>query len=186
MFTAGQSLFYLSEGALLLCVGAAGGQAWEHDEKLVGTPKHPRCCECHRRFKSEPRRGVWPVIKHNPRCPPASFKQEPPTPAAVTASLCSRKRHAESDPGEPRPRTPSPCRTRPTTTRVTPPTPAQASKKQRTTRQDERIMRLLEETHARRMAAETAATTAAAAAAAVAAGTLAVAGGAAYSRGASQ
>ena len=39
-------------------------------------------------------------------------------------------------------------------------------------------MRLLEETHARRMAAETAA--------AVAAGTLAVAGGAAYSRGASQ
>jgi len=46
-------------------------------------------------------------------------------------------------------------------------------------------MRLLDETHARRMAAETAATAAAAAAAATA-GTLAVAGGAAYSRGASQ
>ena len=78
---------------------------------------------------------------------------------AAAASLRSRKRRAQSDPGEPRPRTPSPRRTRPTTIRVTPPTPVAAQKKQRTTRQDDRIMRLLDETHARRMAASAASST---------------------------
>ena len=182
MSTMCEGSFNSSEGLLLLFVGAAGGQAWEHDEKLVGTPKHPRCCECHRRFKSELRRGVWPKMKHHPRCQPVSIKQELGAAAVASAPPRSRKRRSESDPGEPlSERTPSPPHVQPSTRRVTPPVPAQASKKQRTTRQDERIMRLLEETHARRMAAETAAT-----AAAAAARTLAAAGGAAYSRGASQ
>jgi hypothetical protein len=70
---------------------------------------------------------------------------------------------------------PSPPHLRPSTRRVIPPAPAQASKKPRVTRQEERIMRLLDETHARRMAAEAAAAAAASTAA----------GGAAHPLGAS-
>jgi len=51
---------------------------------------------------------------------------------------------------------------RPSSRRVNPPAPAQASKKPHMTRQEERIMRLLDETHARRMAVEAAAAGAAA------------------------
>ena len=71
---------------------------------------------------------------------------------AVPAPTTPHKRRAASDPGEQSPRTPSPRRMRPTTFRITPPEPAPVQKKQRTTRQDDRIMRLLDETHARRMA----------------------------------
>ena len=77
--------------------------------------------------------------------------------AAPGAPKQSRKRRAHSDPGEsPEPRAP-PALTR----RVTPPKPAPATNKQHATRQEERIMRLLDETHARRMAAEKAAAAAA-------------------------
>ena len=68
--------------------------------------------------------------------------------AATAAPPRSRKRRAQSDPGELLAATASPALTR----RITPPTPIAAQKKQRTTRQDDRIMRLLDETHARRMA----------------------------------
>lgn len=78
----------------------------------------------------------------------AAVSAAPPTPATP------RKRRAESDPGESRPRTPSPRRMRPTTHRITPPEPAPVQQKQRTTRQDDAITRLLDETHARRMAAQ--------------------------------
>jgi len=69
------------------------------------------------------------------------------TPAAPKPS---RKRRAQSDPGELPAHATPPALTR----RVTPPSPVPASKKLRVTRQEERIMRLLDETHARRMAAE--------------------------------
>lgn len=74
--------------------------------------------------------------------------------AAAPASATPRKRRAESDPGELRQRTPSPRRTRPATQRVTLPEPASVQTQRRMTRQEERIMRLLDETHARRMAAQ--------------------------------
>jgi hypothetical protein len=88
------------------------------------------------------------------RCYNQQRHSTPATAAAAPAAVpvTPRKRRAESDPGEPRPRSPSPRRTRPTTRRVTPPRPAPVEKKQRTTRQDDRIMRQLEETVARREA----------------------------------
>ena len=139
---------------------------------------------CGRRVSRIPHhRADGPGRSCHPKCAPKAAAASAAAPFSDAAPPAAPKRshkRARSDPGEPSSeRTPSPPRVRPSTRRVTPPAPAQASKKQRTTRQDERIMRLLEETHARRMAAETAA-------AAVAAGTLAVAGGAAYSCGASQ
>lgn len=136
--------------ALLLYVGSPGGQAWEHDEKLVGTQKHPRCCECHRRFKSEARRGVWPAIKHNPRCPAVSAKQEPVAAAAPAAPPRSHKR-ARSDPGEAslaqRPRT----QPQAMTSRITPSKGAFLKQQRKSAPAHEAIMRRLEETHARRM-----------------------------------
>jgi hypothetical protein len=89
-------------------------------------------------------------------------KATPDLPAAGAASKQRGKRRAVSDPGE----SPEPAAPAALTRRITPPKPAQASKKQCTTRQEERIMRLLDETHARRMAAEAAEATAASAAAA--------------------
>lgn len=74
--------------------------------------------------------------------------------AAVGVPKPSRKRRAQSDPGEPRQRTPSPRRTRPSSHRVSPPKHAPQEKKQRTARLEEEIMRLLDETHARRMTAQ--------------------------------
>jgi len=121
---------------------------------------HPRCHQCHHPIGRTASRGKWPKIKHTPRCPkqPAAQSEAASAAAAVPAApdadapKRSHKR-ARSDPGEPpSARSPSPRRTRPTTTRITPPTPAAAQKKPRTTRQDDRIMRLLDETHARRMA----------------------------------
>ena len=101
---------------------------------------------------------------HTPRCPPVVVKQEELEYGAAGAAQRSRKRRAEQDLGEAasRPRTPSPRRTRPaaTTKRVTPPKPTPSRKKARTgarpTRTEDDIMRLLDETHARRMAAEAA------------------------------
>ena len=179
MSTMCEGSFNSSTCVLLLCAGAPVSTLQHHDPALIGIRQNPRCFECHRPIGRGPSRGKWPAVKHHPRCPPVSIKQELGAAAAVSAHLRSCKRRSGSDPGELfSERTPSPPHVRPSTRRVTPHAPAQASKKQRTTRQDERIMRLLDETHARRMAAETAA--------AVAAGTLAVAGGAAYSCGASQ
>ena len=85
--------------------------------------------------------------KHNPRCPDRSDAQQS-KPAAAAVAPPTRKRRAQSDPGE----SPEPAAPLALTRRVTPPKPAPTTKKQRTTRQEERIMRLLDETHARRMA----------------------------------
>ena len=77
----------------------------------------------------------------------------------VAASKPSRKKRAASDPGE----SPEPATLPALTRRVTPPKPSSTSKKQYNTRREEQIMRLLDETHARRMerdAAEAAATAA--------------------------
>jgi hypothetical protein len=65
----------------------------------------------------------------------------PPPPA-------TKKRRVQSDPGEQRGDTPPQSMTR----RVCPPLPAAALPQPRMTRQEERIMRMLDETHARRMA----------------------------------
>jgi len=85
-------------------------------------------------------------MKHHPRCP--SDAQTAPAAATAAQPKPTRKHRAESDPGKPA--------AQPTLTRrVKAPAPATAIKKSRT-RQDERIMQQLEETHARRMAAEAA------------------------------
>jgi len=77
--------------------------------------------------------------------------------SAATASVLppkqSRKRRATSDPGQ----SPEPAASQSLTRRVTATEPSSSSKMQYNTRRGERIMRLLEETHARRMAAEAAA-----------------------------
>ena len=172
---------------LLLCVGAALQEVVENSEGQVGTSQNPRCYLCHQLLRAKARNGKWPRVKHHPRCPKQPSVQSEAASAAAASPAAfqrshKRRRRAESDPGEPLgARSPSPPSVRPSTHRVTPPTRIAAHKKPRTTRQDDRIMRLLDETHARRMAAETAAT-----AAAAAARTLAAAGGAADSRGASQ
>jgi len=98
----------------------------------------------------------------HPRCkrPTGAAAAAPAACAAGAAPLTPRKRRAQSDPGE-LPAQAASVLTR----RVTPPYPAPESQHKRVTRRDERIMRLLDETHARRMAAETAAAAAAATAA---------------------
>lgn len=143
---------------LLIFVGAVLQEVVENSEGQVGTSQNPRCYLCHQLLRAKARNGKWPRVKHHPRCPKQPAVQSEAA-SAVAASPAAfqrshkRRRRAESDPGEPPcARSPSPHRTRPTTIRVTPPTPVAAHKKPRTTRQDDRIMRLLDETHARRMA----------------------------------
>jgi len=81
---------------------------------------------------------------------------EPATAAAPPAAdplRSHKRRRAQSDPGE----SPDPAALPALTRRVTPPKPSSTAKKQYNTRREEQVMRLLEETHARRMAAEAAA-----------------------------
>jgi len=66
------------------------------------------------------------------------------------AAKQTRKRRATSDPGE----SPELAAPAALTRRITAPKPSPANKNQYNTRREERIMRLLDETHARRMAAE--------------------------------
>jgi hypothetical protein len=86
-------------------------------------------------------------------------KATPALPVAAAVSKQSRKRRAASDPGE----SPEPATLQALTRRVKAPEPVSTSKKQYNTRREEQIMRLLDETHARRIAAEEAAAAAAAA-----------------------
>ena len=141
----------------------------------------PACEECGRRLS----RCKGKLHRHGPghvcqRC----YNQQRHSTAVAAPSVApavhkqSRKRRAESDPGEhtARLRTPSPRRTRlAVTKRVTPPKPSPPRNKARTavcrTRTEEDIMRMLDETNARRIAAEAAAAqTAGAAATAATAG----------------
>lgn len=146
-------------GFLLLCVGVPAGDTGSPDPQLVGTMGHPRCYLCHQPIGSRPRSGKWPKVKHHPRCPKRAAAQLSAASAAAAAPARSHKRRAASDPGELPAQATAPALTR----RVTPPSPVPSTQKQRVTRQEERIMRLLDETHARRMAAEAAETAAAAA-----------------------
>lgn len=136
------------------CAGAPLLLAGTSEPRMDG--KHQLCEKCGERLsRVKHHRAHGPGRACHPRCklPERTADGAADAPAAATPPPPSRKRRAQSDPGEPRTRTPSPRRTRPTTRRVTPPKPAPAPKKQRTTRQEEIIMRLLDETHARRMAA---------------------------------
>ena len=72
--------------------------------------------------------------------------------AAAAPAVTPRKRRAASDPGQ----SPKPSAVQALTHRVTAVEPAFTSRKQYNTRREEQIMRLLDETHARRMAAEAA------------------------------
>lgn len=131
----------------LLCAGISDGRQLEHDERLVGTKQHPRCFLCHSFPMGKTTRGAWPALKHHPRCPTAAVKQGN---AALDSTKQTRKRHAASDPGE----SPEPASSQALTRRVVAPEPASTSMKQYNTRREEQIMRLLDETHARRIAAE--------------------------------
>ena len=94
------------------------------------------------------------MLKHHPRCPSVAASQsEAATAAPMPPSKQARKRRATSDPGE----SPEPAASQALTRRVNAPEPASTSKKQYNTRREQQIMRLLDETHARRMAAEAAA-----------------------------
>ena len=123
----------------------------------VGTVKSQRCCECSTLLKG-PRFGVWPEARCKPRCGSrAAPKEEETFVAALPAR--SHKRRAQSDPGELAPRWLPRLRTRsPTLThRVTPSHSTPAEKKHKAACRDEEIMRMLEETVARREAWEAAA-----------------------------
>lgn len=117
-----------------------------------------RCCQdCGTRrsrckgklYKREPGFICHPCYDVKRRPAGAKAAAEP----VVRLASSSRKRRALSDPGEPplpRLRTEQPVITH----RVTPPKPAPTHKKQRTTRSEEEISRLLDETVARRMVAQ--------------------------------
>ena len=152
----------------------AGGQVGT----AGGTPRRASngeqlCEECCRRlsrckgklYKKDP--GHICQACYNKASRPSFAAADSTASAAAVAPPRSHKRRAVSDPGE----SPEPAAPPALTRRVTSPPPLPASKKQRMTRQEERIMRQLDETHARRMAAEAAAaaTAATAAPAAVAA-----------------
>jgi len=127
----------------------------------------PACELCGRRLskvKHTHRHG--PGHACHPRCKARArpSKDEAVPVAAAVASVTPRKRRAASDPGELPAVAASPVRSR----RIMPAKPAPLNKKQRA----DKIMRLLEETHARRMAAEAAVAQTAGAAAAAATATI--------------
>jgi hypothetical protein len=87
-------------------------------------------------------------------CTACFDKQRRGTSSTITAlpvgTAQSRKRRATSDPGE----SPEPAASSALTRRIAAPKSAATRGKQYNTRRDEHIMRLLDETHARRLAAE--------------------------------
>jgi len=139
------------------------------DVPRVDSSGEPACEECGRRL-----RGVKHHRPHGigracaPRCKQKRLLADhiASAAAAVPQPKPSRKRRATSDPGE----SPEPATSQAVTRRVIAPEPASTSKKQYNTRREEQIMRLLDETHARRMAAEAAAQRTGAAAAETAGG----------------
>ena len=126
----------------------------------VDSAGKPACELCGRRLAN--------VKHHRPRgpgrvCAPQckqkrqSVDSSAAAAAAVSPPKQSRKRRSASDPGE----SPEPVASQALTHRVVASEPAPTSKKQYNTRREEQIMRLLDQTHARRMAAEEAAAAAA-------------------------
>ena len=132
------------------CVGAP--LAFACASPRVDSAGEPACELCGRRLrtvKHKHKHGAGHAC--HPRCKPReqAFDAKP---ALAAPSAASRKRRATSDPGE----SPEPAATQAITRRVVAP-PASTSKKQYNTRREQQIMRLLDETHGRRMAAEKAA-----------------------------
>ena len=136
----------------LLCEGMALVSA--RPVSRVDSAGKPACELCGRRLadvKHIHRHG--PGHACHPRCKTGRHRGDSTAAPAGTATAPkqSRKRRAQSDPGELR--TPSPPRVRSITPRVTAPMPAAAATTgPRSTRQEERIMRMLDETVARREA----------------------------------
>jgi hypothetical protein len=118
-------------------------------------------CElCGRRLsKVKHHRAHGPGRACTPRCKPRqqTFELQAAS-AAAAAPVATRKRRATSDPGE----SPQPAAAQALTHRVNAPETASTNKRQYNTRREEQIMRLLDETHARRIAAEEEAAAAAA------------------------
>jgi hypothetical protein len=116
--------------------------------------KHQLCEECGERLsRVKHRHRCGPGYACHPQCKQKKHLMESRTAGAAAVPLPSRKRRAASDPGE----SPEPAASQAITRRVVAPEPAPTSKKQYNTRREEQIMRLLDETHARRIAAEEAA-----------------------------
>lgn len=139
-------------GCASLCVGVPVPLVSPAPRKTADG--HAACERCGRQLskvKHHHRHG--PGHACHPRCKPREqpLKDEAaPVAAAAPPLKQSRKRRAQSDPGE----SPEPTAPQALTRRVTPPQPASTSRKQYNTRREEQIMRLLDETVARRMAAE--------------------------------
>jgi hypothetical protein len=123
----------------------------------VDSAGKPACEECGRRLTS----CKGKLYKRNPgyvcqRC--FNYTWRTPVSGAIPAPIAiekqSRKRRASSDPGE----SPEPAAPSAITRRIAAPKSAATYTKQHNTRRKEHIMRLLDETHARRVATEAAAT----------------------------
>ena len=131
-------------------VDSAGKQCCE----LHATPRRLTTCKLplHKYGAGKICRECWDGLRR-PAAEPAAA-----APPAADPPRSRKRRRAQSDPGEPtraqRLRTQPPALTR----RITPPKPASMKKQWKAAHTDEEIMRLLDETHARRMAAEAAAT----------------------------
>jgi len=151
----------VSVGCASLCVGVLVPPVSPAPRQTADG--HAACELCGRQLskvKHHHRHG--PGHACHPRCKlqqQTSKSEAAPVAAAAPPPKQSRKRRAASDPGE----SPEPTASTVLTRRIAAPAPATTSRKQYNTRREEQIMRLLDETHARRMAAEnaTAATVAA-------------------------
>ena len=147
----------------LLCIGALLQHAAATARQTAyGEPACERCGRQLARIKHHRAHGSGRVC--HPRCKPlaraesvagAAAAAAVATPAAAAAAHTakqSRKRRAQSDPGESPPaqrtRTLPPALTR----RVSPPKPAPEKEERRITREEARVSRLLDETVARREA----------------------------------
>ncbi len=86
------------------------------------------------------------------RCVNRKVETSLTTTLVMPSAPATPRKRARSDPGEQPRRTLAP-RSQAATRRVTPAQPPLTQDTQRTTRQDDKITRLLDETHARRMAA---------------------------------
>jgi hypothetical protein len=138
----------------LLCVGAS--KSSEESTARRDSAGRLLCERCSRQLtKVKHKRPHGPGYACSPRCKPSKrgasvLDPDAAAPAAAAAAAPQpKRRRTASDPGEPLPLQP---RTQAITRRIALPAPS-TQKKQRTTRQDEKIAQQLEETHARRMAA---------------------------------
>jgi hypothetical protein len=140
-------------GCALLCAGFP--RVVKGSPRMDASGLNQLCELCGRRLsKVKHHRAHGPGRACTPRCKPRQqmFELQAAS-AAAAAPVATRKRRATSDPGE----SPEPATSQTLTRRVIAPEPASTSKKQYNTRREEQIMRLLDETHARRMRAEEAA-----------------------------